>query len=140
MGQQRKGQSCRYVGSYGYCVLMTWINKLGHTVVVEDREYEFYLLPNVIIKCKCKSIISNGMMIHLVGLFDERQKNEAKGLMNGKDCLLISKRAHILFDFYQLVDANNLLFHWKLSGYLCITVVTWTPQSTWGGGGRHSKT
>lgn len=44
----------------------------------------------------------NGVVIHLPGLFDELEKNEAKGLMNWKDRLLISDRAHIVFDFHQV--------------------------------------
>ena len=32
-------------------------NNAGHTVVVEDREYDFHLLPSGIINPKCKSIL-----------------------------------------------------------------------------------
>lgn len=43
-------------------------------------------------------------MIHLPGLFEELQKNENKGLKDWKDRLLISDRAHLVFDFHQAVD------------------------------------
>jgi adenylosuccinate synthase len=40
----------------------------------------------------------------LPGLFKELEANEAKGLNNWKDRLLISDRAHLVFDFHQSVD------------------------------------
>lgn len=43
-------------------------------------------------------------MIHLPGLFDELEKNEKKGLKNWQDRLIISDRAHLVFDFHQQVD------------------------------------
>lgn len=79
-------------------------NNAGHTVVVDDREYDFHLLPSGIINPKCKSVIGNGVVIHLPGLFEEIEKNEAKGLTAWKERLLISDRAHLVFDFHQSVD------------------------------------
>nr|XP_018902134.1 PREDICTED: adenylosuccinate synthetase-like [Bemisia tabaci] len=79
-------------------------NNAGHTVVVDKTEYDFHLLPSGIINPKCKSIIGNGVVVHLPGLFDEVKKNEDKGLTGWKDRLLISDRAHLVFDFHQQVD------------------------------------
>ncbi|XP_063231514.1 adenylosuccinate synthetase [Bacillus rossius redtenbacheri] len=79
-------------------------NNAGHTVVVDHTEYDFHLLPSGIINPKCKSIIGNGVVIHLPGLFEELEKNEAKGMTNWEDRLLVSDRAHIVFDFHQQVD------------------------------------
>jgi adenylosuccinate synthase len=45
----------------------------------------------------------NGVVVHLPGLFEELEKNEAKGLSDWKDRLLISDRAHIVFDFHQVI-------------------------------------
>jgi adenylosuccinate synthase len=53
--------------------------------------------------------VGNGVVIHLPGLFEELEKNEAKGLTDWKDRLLISNRAHIVFDFHQ-VKILNLMF------------------------------
>ena len=44
----------------------------------------------------------NGVVVHLPGLFDELQKNETKGLVGWQDRLLISNKAHIVFDFHQV--------------------------------------
>lgn len=79
-------------------------NNAGHTVVVKGVEYDFHLLPSGIINPKCKSIIGNGVVIHIPGLFEELAKNEAKGLTNWKERLMISDRAHLVFDFHQSVD------------------------------------
>lgn len=38
------------------------------------------------------------------GLFEELAKNEAKGLHDWRERLIISDRAHLVFDFHQLVD------------------------------------
>ncbi|KAG7200108.1 hypothetical protein KM043_000553 [Ampulex compressa] len=79
-------------------------NNAGHTVVVEGAEFDFHLLPSGIINPRCKSVIGNGVVIHLPGLFEELEKNESKGLTDWKDRLIISDRAHIVFDFHQQVD------------------------------------
>uniref|UniRef100_A0AAY4CK87 Adenylosuccinate synthetase isozyme 1 n=1 Tax=Denticeps clupeoides TaxID=299321 RepID=A0AAY4CK87_9TELE len=79
-------------------------NNAGHTVVVEGKEYDFHLLPSGIINPKCTSLIGNGVVIHLPGLFEEGDKNEKKGLKGWEKRLIISDRAHIVFDFHQAVD------------------------------------
>lgn len=43
------------------------------------------------------------------GLFDELEKNEAKGLTGWRDRLVISDRAHLVFDFHQAVDGMQEL-------------------------------
>ncbi|KAL5463636.1 hypothetical protein EMCRGX_G032551 [Ephydatia muelleri] len=85
---------CRYNGG----------NNAGHTVVADGVTYDFHLLPSGIISSNCKSVIGNGVVIHLPGLFDEIKKNEAKGLKGWQDRLMISTRAHLVFDFHQQVD------------------------------------
>ncbi|XP_047096821.1 adenylosuccinate synthetase isoform X2 [Schistocerca piceifrons] len=46
----------------------------------------------------------NGVVIHLPGLFEELEKNAAKGLSRWEDRLLVSDRSHLVFDFHQQVD------------------------------------
>lgn len=48
--------------------------------------------------------IGNGVVIHLPGLFEELAKNEAKGLHGWENRLVVSDRAHLVFDFHQAVD------------------------------------
>uniref|UniRef100_A0A8C2XHQ1 Adenylosuccinate synthetase n=1 Tax=Cyclopterus lumpus TaxID=8103 RepID=A0A8C2XHQ1_CYCLU len=81
-------------------------NNAGHTVVVDSVEYDFHLLPSGIINPKVTAFIGNGVVIHLPGLFEEAEKNsrKGKGLHGWEKRLVISDRAHIVFDFHQAVD------------------------------------
>uniref|UniRef100_A0A672JQ38 Adenylosuccinate synthetase n=1 Tax=Salarias fasciatus TaxID=181472 RepID=A0A672JQ38_SALFA len=83
-------------------------NNAGHTVVVDSVEYDFHLLPSGIINPKVTAFIGNGVVIHLPGLFEEAQSNECKGnsLKDWEKRLIISDRAHIVFDFHQAVDGT----------------------------------
>ncbi|KAH8343788.1 hypothetical protein KR059_009119 [Drosophila kikkawai] len=89
-------------------------NNAGHTVVANGTEFDFHLLPSGVVNEKCVSVIDdtligalvcgNGVVIHLPSLFDEVLKNEAKGLQHLENRLIISDRAHLVFDFHQHVD------------------------------------
>lgn len=79
-------------------------NNAGHTVVVGEKAYDFHILPSGIINDRVMSVVGNGVVVHLGQMFDEIEKNEAKGLANWQDRLLISDRAHIVFDVHQSVD------------------------------------
>ena len=79
-------------------------NNAGHTVVAGGVAYDFHLLPSGIIHEKCVSVIGNGVVIHLPGLFAEIEKNEGKGLVGWQNRLKISDRAHIVLDVHQEVD------------------------------------
>lgn len=81
-------------------------NNAGHTVVVDSVEYDFHLLPSGIINPNVTAFIGNGVVIHLPGLFEEAEKNVKKGagLEGWEKRLIISDRAHIVFDFHQAAD------------------------------------
>ncbi|XP_013406660.1 LOW QUALITY PROTEIN: adenylosuccinate synthetase isozyme 1 B-like [Lingula anatina] len=78
-------------------------NNAGHTVVVDGKMYDFHLLPSGLANPHCMSVIGNGVVVHLPQMFDELEKNHAKGL-EWKNRLLLSNRAHMVFDFHQAVD------------------------------------
>ena len=50
----------------------------------------------------CYTKPGNGVVVHLGQMFEEIAKNEAKGLTDWQSRLLISDRAHIVFDFHQV--------------------------------------
>jgi adenylosuccinate synthase len=79
-------------------------NNAGHTVVTENQKYDFHLLPSGIINPNCVNIIGNGVVLHVTSLFEELQKNVDKGLTGWEDRLIISSRAHLVFDFHQAAD------------------------------------
>lgn len=64
-------------------------------MVVGEAAYDFHLLPSGIINEKCLSVIGSGVVIHLPGLFAEIRNNEAKGMKDWEQRLIISDRAHI---------------------------------------------
>ncbi|MBV97190.1 Adenylosuccinate synthetase isozyme 1, partial [Eschrichtius robustus] len=51
-----------------------------------------------------REVPGNGVVVHLPGLFEEAEKNEKKGLKDWEKRLIISDRAHLVFDFHQAVD------------------------------------
>lgn len=79
-------------------------NNAGHTIVVGDVKYDFHMVPSGIIQENVISLIGNGVVIHLPALFEELEKNESKGLVNWDKRLIISDRAHLVFDFHQKID------------------------------------
>ncbi|XP_072125661.1 adenylosuccinate synthetase isozyme 1 isoform X1 [Mobula birostris] len=80
-------------------------NNAGHTVVVDGKEYKFHLFPSGIINPRAISFLGNGVVIHLPGLFEEAERNEKKaGLKEWEKRLVVSDRAHLVFDFHQAVD------------------------------------
>ncbi|KAI8787814.1 adenylosuccinate synthetase [Biomphalaria glabrata] len=76
-------------------------NNAGHSVHVQDKHYAFHLIPSGVIYPSCKGVIGNGVVIHLPALFDEIEHNNIDGL---EERLIISDRAHLVFDFHQQVD------------------------------------
>ena len=98
-------------------------NNAGHTVVVDDKSYDFHLLPCGIINKDCISVIGNGVVVNLPQLFDELGRNQLLSLStNGKtngsnheealqrvedewmQRLYISNEAHLVFDVHQKAD------------------------------------
>lgn len=79
-------------------------NNAGHTVVVDGTSYDFHLLPSGLVHPGVVCVIGNGLVVHLNGLLDEIAKNEKKGLTDWASRLLLSDRAHIVFDFHQEID------------------------------------
>ncbi|THH12554.1 hypothetical protein EW146_g7589 [Bondarzewia mesenterica] len=84
-------------------------NNAGHTIVVPmgpekvETTFAFHLLPSGLINPKCTGVIGSGVVIHVPSFFAELDQLQAQGL----DCtnrLFISDRAHLVFDFHQIVD------------------------------------
>lgn len=97
-------------------------NNAGHTVVVDDKSFDFHLLPCGIINKDCVSVIGNGVVVNLPQLFDELERNQllsasSNGQSNGTTPeelqrvqkewmgrLYISNEAHLVFDIHQKAD------------------------------------
>jgi len=84
-------------------------NNAGHTIVVPvgpdkiKTTFAFHLLPSGLVNPKCVGLIGSGVVVHIPSFFAELDALQAQGL----DCsnrLFISDRAHLVFDFHQIVD------------------------------------
>lgn len=76
----------------------------GHTVVVNGQKFAFHLLPSGILNPKTICVIGNGVVLHIPTLLKELATLKERGI-SYEGRLKISNRAHLLFDFHQIVDA-----------------------------------
>jgi len=76
----------------------------GHTIYDEQgNRYALHLVPSGILNKKTVCVIGNGVVLHLPGLFEEIEGLKKKGVsVEGR--LLISDRAHLLFDLHKEID------------------------------------
>jgi len=75
----------------------------GHTIVVDGKKFAFHLMPSGILNPSAICVIGNGCVIHLPSLFIELQNLKDQGV-NYEGRLLISDRAHLVFDVHQNMD------------------------------------
>lgn len=84
-------------------------NNAGHTIVVPmgpentKTTFAFHLLPSGLINPKCTGLIGSGVVVHVPSFFAELDQLQSQGL-DCTDRLFISDRAHLVFDFHQIVD------------------------------------
>ena len=76
----------------------------GHTIYdSEGNKYKLHLIPSGILNPDATCIIGNGVVVHLPGLFEEINNLKARGVsIDGR--LLISDRAHLLFELHKEID------------------------------------
>lgn len=76
----------------------------GHTIYDSDgNKYALHLVPSGILNEGAKSLIGNGVVVHLPGLMEEMNSLTERGVdVRGR--LLISDRAHLLFDLHKEID------------------------------------
>jgi len=80
----------------------------GHTIVCEGRKFDFHMLPSGMLIQACTNVLGNGVVLHTPTLFQELDKTCAA--FPTWDCasrVKVSDRAHLLFDFHQLIDGLN---------------------------------
>jgi adenylosuccinate synthase len=81
----------------------------GHTVVVNDEEFKFHLIPSGVIYNK-KLIIGNGVVLDLEVLNKEIDSIKPKVK---KFDLLISERTHVTLPFHKMLDGIEESFRGK---------------------------
>ncbi|KAK9823163.1 hypothetical protein WJX72_000768 [[Myrmecia] bisecta] len=76
----------------------------GHTIYDDDgKKYALHLVPSGILNQNAMCVVGNGVVIHLPGLFEEIAMLSSQGVDIGER-LLISDRAHLLFDLHKEID------------------------------------
>lgn len=76
----------------------------GHTIYDSDgNKYALHLVPSGILNAGAKSIIGNGVVVHLPSLVEEMNQLTERGV-DVRSRLLISDRAHLLFDLHKEID------------------------------------
>lgn len=78
-------------------------NNAGHTVEVGDLKYVLHLAPSGILRPDAKCVIGNGLVVDPIGLADELQDLEKRGIsIEGR--LFISDRAHLVLQYHKELD------------------------------------
>ncbi len=74
----------------------------GHTIYdAQGTKYALHLIPSGILHQNATCVVGNGVVIHLPTVFDEIAALDKKGVkVEGR--LLISDRAHLLFDLHKV--------------------------------------
>lgn len=103
-GDEGKGKLVDMLSQeYDVCARVAGGSNAGHTIVVDGKKYKFHLLPSGILNEKATCIIGNGVVIHIPSFIKEIEGLTKSGI-DAEDRVLISDRAHIVFDFHQTVD------------------------------------
>lgn len=106
-GDEGKGKLVDIISSqYDICARVAGGSNAGHTIVANGRKYKFHLIPSAILHSNVICVIGNGVVVHLRGLLQELATLRDAGV-DYANRILISDRAHIVFDFHQLVDGYN---------------------------------
>ncbi len=101
-GDEGKGKVTDYYASQThYVVRFQGGNNAGHTIVHNNETYKLHLLPSGVLHSRNKIVIANGVVIDPEVLLDEMAKLKKVGK---KVNLLISERAHLIFDMHKMLD------------------------------------
>jgi len=103
-GDEGKGKLVDLLSQeYDVCARVAGGSNAGHTIVVEGKKYKFHLLPSGVLNEKATCIIGNGVVIHLPSFLNELDGLKQSGI-DAEKRILLSDRAHLVFDFHQEVD------------------------------------
>lgn len=76
----------------------------GHTIYDDNgTKYALHLIPSGVLNKNAVNVVGNGVVLHLPGFFKEMDELKSKGVTIDNR-LLVSDRAHLLFDLHMEVD------------------------------------
>ena len=79
-------------------------NNAGHTIVAENREYRFHLVPSGIIYPHTKCYIGGGTVVDPPSLLQEIEGLKKQGI-SYEDRLFLSPYAHVVMPYHRTLDA-----------------------------------
>lgn len=75
----------------------------GHTIYLNGKKFVFHLVPSGMLNEGTTCVIGNGVVLHLETLMEEIDLLEENNIKtDGR--ILISNRAHLLFDYHKIID------------------------------------
>ena len=80
-------------------------NNAGHTVITEDGEFKFQLIPSGILYPGCTCIIGNGVVVDPIVLLRELSQLQERGIQPKN--LIVSERAHMVMRYHPLFDRSR---------------------------------
>lgn len=107
-GDEGKGKLIDILSEkYDFIVRATGGANAGHTIYIRNgkavNKFVFHLVPSGMLNKKPICVIGNGVALHLPTLMEELDLLKKNGIKT-EGRLLISNRAHLLFDFHKIVD------------------------------------
>ena len=100
-GDEGKGKVVDYLAEKAdYVVRYQGGANAGHTVVIGKETFKFHLIPSGVIQRK-KIFIGNGVVVDPEILLNEINTLKERGI---DPDLMISARAHVVFDFNKIID------------------------------------
>ena len=104
-GDEGKGKLVDILATkYDICARFNGGSNAGHTLVVDGQKFAMHLLPCGVLNKHCKNVIGNGVVVHVPTLVQELQSLLDANYTIEDGRILISDRAHIVFDFHQEID------------------------------------
>ncbi len=102
-GDEGKGKVIDFLASKAQMVIRSQGgNNAGHTVITEDGEFKFQLIPSGILYPGCTCIIGNGVVVDPIVLLREISQLQERGIEPKN--LLVSERAHMVMRYHPLFD------------------------------------
>jgi adenylosuccinate synthase len=102
-GDEGKGKVIDYLAAKANMVIRSQGgNNAGHTVITEDGEFKFQLIPSGILYPGCTCIIGNGVVVDPIVLLREISQLKERGIEPRN--LIVSERAHMVMRYHPLFD------------------------------------
>jgi adenylosuccinate synthase len=102
-GDEGKGKVIDYLAERAQMVIRPQGgNNAGHTVITEDGEFKFQLMPSGILYDRCTCVIGTGVVVDPRVLIKEIEQLKERG--HEPKNLVVSERAHMVMSYHPVFD------------------------------------